>query len=224
MVRLGERNDELRYSLRSLVNLPHRKVWIVGHKPTWVTGIEHVSGNRYRMNKWSNVPDNLRIACERIDADRLLIMNDDFYVTEPVKALPSWHRGTLAEHIATTRGAWRRSLQMTERVLAQNDIYGALSYEMHIPVVMEREKLAEVLQYVGIGSGRMPAQWRTLYGNWWKVPSQPMPDVKLRTNRQPWQPATFLSTDPGTFRRVSDYLAVRFPEPSRYESSVKAAA
>ena len=29
-------NEELRYSLRSLRNLPHRKVWIFGGCPKWV--------------------------------------------------------------------------------------------------------------------------------------------------------------------------------------------
>ena len=44
-VRPGDRNDELRYSLRSLANLPHDRVWIVGHTPPWVTGIESIQGN-----------------------------------------------------------------------------------------------------------------------------------------------------------------------------------
>ena len=36
-------NPELRYSLRSVaVNLPHDRVWIVGHVPAWITGCETV--------------------------------------------------------------------------------------------------------------------------------------------------------------------------------------
>ncbi len=38
VVRPGDKNEELRYSIRSVIaNLPHRKVWIAGYKPTWLS-------------------------------------------------------------------------------------------------------------------------------------------------------------------------------------------
>jgi hypothetical protein len=216
VVRKGERNSELRYSLRSLANLPDvDTVWIVGHKPRWIDGVGFVPGNRH-TSKWHNVPDNLRIACEQIPVNRFVVMNDDFYVTRPVSRIPSWYRGPLSEHIRSTRGIWQKSLQRSAEVLGENGYRNLLSYELHVPVVMEREKLAEVLKYIPANE-KFPAQWRTLYGNWWQVAAEWAPDCKLRTMHQEWVPGSFLSTDPGTFRRVESYLASLFPEPSPYE-------
>ncbi|MFF3129757.1 hypothetical protein ACFVRD_48125 [Streptomyces sp. NPDC057908] len=36
VVRPWNQNEQLRYSLRTLANLPHRRVWIAGYCPTWV--------------------------------------------------------------------------------------------------------------------------------------------------------------------------------------------
>ena len=37
--RPGKQNEELRYSIRSVMeNLPHDNLWVVGGKPEWYTG------------------------------------------------------------------------------------------------------------------------------------------------------------------------------------------
>ena len=54
---------ELRYSLRSIARnfLDLRKVFIVGHKPRWLTGVEHLAvPDRYTNNKDANLIDKLR--------------------------------------------------------------------------------------------------------------------------------------------------------------------
>jgi hypothetical protein len=102
-VRRGDANPELRYSLRSLSNLPHGRVLIVGHKPAWVTGVEHISGNR-RHSIEANAVDNLRLACSGLDADRFVVMNDDFYIMSPLDSVPALHEGHLDERISRARG------------------------------------------------------------------------------------------------------------------------
>ena len=42
VVRPGDENEALRYSLRSLANIPHRTVWIAGYRPKWCYGIVYV--------------------------------------------------------------------------------------------------------------------------------------------------------------------------------------
>lgn len=215
-VRRGE-NPELRFSLRSAAaHLPHERVWIVGDKPNWVTGVEFIQGNR-RGTKWLNVFDNLRIAAADVDADRFIVMNDDFFITEPVDAeIPAWHRGPLADHIRRTRSDWNASLVATLKFLRANGFPAPLSYEIHAPVVMEREKLGVVLDAAS-GKG-IPPQWRTIYGNWWHIPAERAPDVKVRRDR-PFEPATFFSTSDMTFAStaVGRWIRQHFPTPSPYE-------
>lgn len=221
IVKRGDVNDELRYSLRSLANLPHGQVWIVGHKPKWVVDVRFVQGNRF-VDKWLNVFDNLRIACDAVEAERFIVMNDDFFVTRPVEKAPSWHRCSLDAHIQRVKpGTWKASLVAARSFLTKAGFTDPLSYEVHVPVEMEREKLGEVLQLAGPRSRWLPPpQWRTVYGNYWRVRSRQMPDTKVRTPLQRWEPGrTFVSTDDATFAKaqVGDWLRSRFAEPSPYE-------
>jgi hypothetical protein len=222
IVRRGDRNEELRYSLRSLANLPHGTVWIVGHRPKWVQGVEHIPGNRF-MQSWYNVFDNLRIATEQVPAPRFVVMNDDFFILRPTRRLPSLVRGLLADHLAISRGWWRATLLATVQHLEAACIEAPLSYELHVPVLMERDKLGEVLAAAKMRP--MPPQWRTLYGNVHRVPAEVALDVKLRNRRHEWSTDTaFLSTEDWTFREVLPFLADRFPLPSPYERAEAVAA
>lgn len=216
-LRAGE-NEELRFSLRSVhQNFPHSRVVVVGDRPDWLTNVDFVKGNR-SADKWRNVHGNLRLACKEA-AGEWVVMNDDFFVTRPVCDAPSWHRGTLENHLAAirARGAWYRSLNMTLIVLRQLGFETPLSYELHVPVRMESEKLAEVLRF-GRRSPDLP-QWRTMYGNYWDVPSHQSTDVRVRKNRGLLPPGTFVSTSDIVFKGspAGRQLRAMFPDPSPYE-------
>lgn len=218
-VKDGDRNEELRYSLRSLRNFPHDRVVIVGGKPRWVTGVEFHKANPSR-NKWKNVYLNLLAACDKVGGS-FVVMNDDIFFMEPTVALPSWHRGPLAEHIAGIRNQhteWVLSLKSTLEHLRRHGHADPLSYEAHIPVEMDADKLGAVLE-TGIKEPHLP-QWRTLYGNWWGVPAVHMEDVKIRNMKTVWDPSwPLVSTDDRTFPTHPSGKAIRnlFHDPSPYE-------
>lgn len=96
-VRPGERNEELRYSLRSLQNMPHERVWLVGHKPAWVTGVEHIPNRSNGSSPQHNATSHLLAACDAVPAERFVVFNDDFYVMEPIEHIPALHAGPLSE-------------------------------------------------------------------------------------------------------------------------------
>ena len=54
-VKESESNEELRYSLRSLVNFPHRYVWFYGGCPEGLNPDFHVPVKQDKDNKWKNV-------------------------------------------------------------------------------------------------------------------------------------------------------------------------
>lgn len=220
LVRRGDRNDELRYSLRSLTNFPHDRVWIVGHLPKWLTGVGFIPGNRHR-SKPLNIFDNLRLACEHVTAERFVLMNDDFFVMEPVEGAPSWHRGTLREHLACIPrpSEWQTSLRTTLQWLNDRGIDDPLSYAVHAPMEFDTAKLAAVLD--DAAGPTIPPGARSIYGNVYAVPSEQVPDCKVRRTPGWTMTGAFVSTDDGLFHRHPIGRTIRdtFPDPSEYERS-----
>lgn len=226
LVRRGDRNPELKYSLRSLRNMPHGRVVVVGHRPNWLGGVTHVAGNRNGAEKALNIFDNLRLACDHVDADRFVLMNDDFFIMEPVDGPPSWHRGRLADHLARVRqqSAWRTSLQTTLDWLRARGHDDPLSFAVHAPMPFEVAKLAEVLDLAA--GPRIPPGARSIYGNWWNIPAVEIEDPKVRCTRDGWTPGMALaSTDDQTFRhhRIGQIIRARFARPSEFERTTVSA-
>ncbi|PJE24743.1 MAG: hypothetical protein CK431_04405 [Mycobacterium sp.] len=220
-VRPGDDNEELRYSLRSIAaNFPHRRVWIVGYKPFWVTGCEYIPGNTGEYH--ANVYNNIRAAVEHPDvSDRVVIFNDDFFVTEPVAELPTYYRGTLAAHIAMprvqrNRGWWLESLQTTMLCLQAHAIAAPLSYELHVPLMVDRACMAATLAQFRHVSPANPPQWRTLYCNMNRVDGEPRCDVKAYGKATSLH-KPFHSTEDRFFPSFVNSLHELFTQPCRYE-------
>lgn len=222
LVRPGDRNDELRHSLRSLVNLPVARVWMVGHRPSWVRDVEHIAGNRHGEVKARNVYDNLLLACSHPDMpERFVVMNDDFYIlapAEPLDIAARWRR-SLADHIAGVPvSEWRSGLVAAQRWLRSQGVKEPLSYELHIPVTVDRGRLLKVLEEASPVRG-VPPQWRTLYGNTWPIAGMQMADVKVKRGMKAL-PTPFVSSSDRSWRLpLFDPLRARFSTPSRWEAA-----
>lgn len=230
--RIGDDNEELRYSLRSLVNLPHRSVWIVGHCPAWVTDV-NVIELPPRPEKWANLHQSLTALCadERI-SEGFVLFNDDMYVTRPITALPVYHLGTLAgyiRHLAANgkrdSNSWFRGLKQT---LAQMQEWGhpdPLCYETHSPMPYLRPELGRLLAE----TTRFPFLWNSAYaatsgpvgvrGANVKVSTLDEAGLarKLLSVHESGQP--FLSSNDKSFAAgaVGRYVRGLFPHPGRYE-------
>lgn len=228
-VRPGDDNEELRFSLRSLeANLPHGRVWVVGYKPAWLTGVEFIPGNRFTSGH-ANVYDNIRRACEHPGlTDDVVVMNDDFYVTRPIDELPTCYRSTLVEHInlprtQAKRGWWFDSLNATLTCLQAHGIADPISYELHVPLVINRKRMAQTLSLMRHVAPDNPPQWRSLYGNLHNIGGQQHADGKT------YGPSTelnapFHSTEDRSFHYSRPYLERMFPHPSRWETKYAASA
>lgn len=95
--RPGDENEELRYSLRSLKNLPHDRVFIVGYSPVWVRGCESIAVDPQR-SKHASAESNLIAACSSLEvSDPFYVFNDDFYVMQEMETIPVLHEGPLSE-------------------------------------------------------------------------------------------------------------------------------
>jgi hypothetical protein len=171
-------NEELRYSIRSVVeSFPDSKIWVVGGKPTWYTGnyIE-VSQN---LSKYRNAIENLKALCNSEDiSNRFVLMNDDFYIVKNIDSIKDYHGGPLLEKInlyqkLNSNSNYTRKLAATYKKIKSLGIENPLDYELHVPMVMEKEKLKQTLQ------NNYQFLWRSIYGNVFNVGGEQMEDVKV---------------------------------------------
>ncbi|QKW06932.1 hypothetical protein HUT18_11540 [Streptomyces sp. NA04227] len=223
-VRVGATNEQLRFALRSwAANLPHRHVWIVGHKPTWVRGVKHIP-TRQNGTKYQNTTAAVRAACSSGDvSDVFLLCNDDFFVMTPQPdGMPVLHRGPVsrveAYYASRASGRYLAGLRETRDLLVSLGHENPMSYELHVPLPVAKDQMLKALD---VGRHLTVVHKRTLYGNLAGLGGDEIRDVKM-LNRSPRfdQESAFLSTMPDTFAHgyVGAHIRRSFPRACRYEA------
>ncbi|WP_406425861.1 hypothetical protein [Streptomyces sp. NBC_01589] len=150
-VREGAVNEQLRYALRSwAAHLPHGRVWLVGHRPQWAAGVGHIP-TRQAGTKYQNTTVAVRAACEHPDvSERFLLCNDDFFAMHPVEEMPVFHRGPVrrveAYYAARASGKYLRGMRETRELLESLGHPEPLSYELHVPLPVDRAGMLNVLE------------------------------------------------------------------------------
>lgn len=228
VVKASENNPELLHSLRSLINLPHRHVWLVGYRPRWVGAEVGYLPTVQRGPKHSNTWGNWVAAARCPDiSDEFTLFNDDFFVTKPIDDVPVLHRGRLGEMIdwyAKHRLTSHRQRAAVTRQALQRAGRGEplYSYELHTPMVINRHILAEAVSWLGSGrstSGVNVAK-RTFYGNLANIGGEQSQDVKAMRGNEgvPDVRLPFLSTSPASWTGLAGgWIRQLFPDAGRYE-------
>ncbi|MEU6594249.1 hypothetical protein ABZ923_34440 [Streptomyces sp. NPDC046881] len=215
-------NQQLRYALRSWVaNLPHRHLWIVGYKPTWLGGVRHIP-TRQTGTKYQNTTVAMRAACEHPDvSETFLYANDDMFVMERLDAMPVLHRGPVREvepyYVARASGSYLRGMRETRDLLVDQGFADPLSYELHVPLPVSK---AGMLKALDIGRHLTVLHKRTAYGVLNEIGGERIEDVKVLHRGPRFDRSTpFLSTMPDSFAHgeVGRVIRSRFPMPSDYE-------
>jgi hypothetical protein len=217
-------NEELRYSIRSVVaNLKHDNLWVVGQKPKWYTG-NFVDVPDKRL-KYINARNNLKAVIDNDKiSDDFILMNDDFYIMKPVNTVEYFYSGSLeskaleAENISS-HSSYTRMFYSTLDRLSQQGINNLLSYELHVPFVMNKEKLLPIIK-------QKTTLWRSMYGNLYNVGGKQMNDVKVYSNTSKkknfdWKNNlnTYLSSQDESFELLkAKLLNVKFPDKTMYEA------
>lgn len=214
-------NEELRYSLRSLSNLPHGRVWIAGHCPSWVSSKVGRIPVTSRVRGHQSAKANLRAACEHPEvSERFVYMNDDFFVMQPHDELPLMHRGTVYDVVTGRRmsTSYTRALEKTMRLLVEQGIPEPLMYDLHAPMLVDKVGMLEVLTLVGDAP---LLHERTLYGNLNQLGGERRHNHKVRHRDTGWQTWPFLSTNDVGFAGlpVGRFIRSRFPDQSPYEAT-----
>jgi hypothetical protein len=173
-------NEELRYSIRSVVeSFPDSNIWVVGGKPDWYIG-NYIKVDQ-KLTKYKNAFYNLKNITESNEiSESFVLMNDDFYIIKKIDSIDNYHGGSLLEKInlyqkINSNSGYTRKLLATYKKVLSLGIEDALDYELHVPMMMEKEKLKEVLK------NQDQFLWRSVYGNLFNVGGKEMEDVKVYT-------------------------------------------
>lgn len=217
--------EELRYSLRSLVKIPHDKVFIVGGCPEWVKNVIHIPTEQ-TGTKYKNTTNNLIKACNdsRISKD-FILMNDDFFFLENIipKEL-NLHNGPVDKsleryHRLIPKGSpYVNGMEQTKAFIESLGIKNPLSYELHVPFVINKKRFLKMFKLPGVMD--IPClHKRTLYGNLYLSGGKEIPDVKIfgRKRLNLVIKEKFVSCDDFGFWRMVNFLISKFPEKSDYE-------
>lgn len=218
--------DDLRYSLRSLVNVPHDKVYFVGGCPKWAKNVVHIPSVQ-TGTKWQNVPRNLQVVCKdsRV-SENFIYFNDDFFVLEKVKHPArdlNLYNSTVQSVLDKlskrypTPTNYMVGMAQTQTLLKELGKAEPLSYELHVPFVFNKDNYLRMFDIDGVND--IPVlHYRSLYGNLYLTGGKDMRDVKvLSRNGFNGKPGAFLSCANDSFALIKDFLAHKFPDKCRYE-------
>lgn len=218
-----DNTDELRYSLRSLVNFPHEKVWFFGGDPAGFRPDGKVPCEQRGVSVWQKTRWTIEQICKTPEvSENFWLFNDDFFIMHNVEApADAYYDRTLYQRNAEIRknrlGGWSLYTVQLEQLRAAllDDKRKTYNYETHIPMLINKEKMLKVTRlYPRV------ALVRSIYGNYYNVGGLQMKDCKISTpNIEPSPDAVFLSTDEVSFAsgKVGEYIRSQFNEPSIYE-------
>ena len=218
-------NEELRYSIRSIYqSFPESEIWVVGGKPDWYIG-NYIKVEQ-NLSKYKNAAKNLMAICNSNEiSNPFVLMNDDFYIIKKIDKILDFHGGSLLEKSRfyerlSGGNNYVRKLFATHKKIKSIGIEDPLDYELHVPMIMEKEKLKEVLKD---GDQFL---WRSVYGNKFNVGGIQMEDVKvyskgplvLKSYNLNKDNHTYLSSADSSFNLIlQSILKPQFSEKTKYE-------
>ena len=211
-------NEELRYSVRSLANFPHGKVWFYGGCPDGLKPDRHVYVKQDQPTKWANIFKMYKMVCnnEEISED-FWLFNDDFFIMKKVKKGPNYYEGDLYKRVVTledAHGGITPYSQQLRYTLQELESMGCetKNYALHVPMLMNREKGKELCNII---SGPMI---RCVYGNYFKIGGEDHRDVKIDRLDRVAKDTEYLSTNDKSFMgMVGDQIKATFPDKCKYE-------
>ena len=213
-------NEELKYSLRSLVNFPHGKVWFYGGCPKDLKPDYHVKVNQDQPTKWQNIFKMFKLVCDNDNITKdFWLFNDDFFVMKPVKDGPNWFEGDLYKRVVTLEDKHNGITPYSQQLrytLQELEGMGCttINYALHVPMLINREKGKELSNII---DGPMI---RCAYGNYFNVGGTNHKDVKIDSKTKLYKDGEYLSTNDKSFTgEVGKQIRELFKNKCKYERS-----
>ena len=212
-------NEELRYSLRSLKNFPHNKVWFYGGCPEGLKPDRHIEIDQDKPTKWENIFEMFKLACLNDDiTDDFWLFNDDFFIMKKIKKMPNFYHGDLYKRVVTLEDKHNGVTPYSQQLrytLQELEGMGCetLNYALHVPMLINRVKGQELTKII---NGPMI---RCLYGNYFKIGGEDHSDFKIDSKTKEYKDWEYLSTNDKSFNfgRVGEQIREIFSDKCKYE-------
>lgn len=228
-------NNELRFSLRSIEkNLSgYRNIYVVGEDPGFTKdvilipypdeiGPHNADGNIIRKVIRACNEDNL--------SDDFVYMNDDEYFLRPLHTSEIYpiHKGDMNTFADSyfERNYWRSRLLRTREHLNMARL-SALHFDHHAPMIFNKHRFPDIVDRFDYASD-VGLTIKSLYGNVMHPDAKPNEWEKVRIFKHltlariqhDLSQALYLTiNDFGLNNSMKYFLALTFPEPSKYENN-----
>ena len=217
-VKESRENEELRYSLRTLKNFPHRKVFFYGGCPDGLLPDQHIHIRQNQPTKWQNVQMMLKLACNNphITAN-FWLFNDDFFVMQKVTNPKNYYHGDIYKHIVQLEDKYGEVTAYSAQLRKMAQELEALGcttkdYALHVPILINKDKMLEMFNVTDC------PMFRSLYGNYSNIGGSEMLDVKITSKEKLYKGGIYLSTDDNSFAgAVGNQIKEMFPDRCKYE-------
>ena len=215
----GVRNEEFRYSLRSVCeNMPFKRIWVFGGCPKNIVPDIRIRVEQEGKTKWDKVHAMFKMAAENKElSDNFILFNDDFFVMKPVDKIETIHRGLMEDHVKVLgKGPYATMLTGIGEELKSRGLT-TYSYELHTPFIFNKKKLLKLLN-----DNPDLRCTRTMYGNTYKIGGKRASDVKIFSSKPnfDYKSTTFLSTDDPVINTNNEawrWIQKQFPHICEYE-------
>jgi len=211
----GDRGACLRFALRSLMNLPHHDVVVVGDLlPEWATGIRNIVRDQDK-NRYDDGQANVLTGLAHTDRDYAYIYHDDFIVTRPVDWIAPCHRGLLSDY--RREGDYYRRAAVMRTYLVSQGVEHPQNFNMHLPFLVNTDTYLKIAEQ----TAHLPPGFRqSAYGNLAGLKTRFVYDPKVvaagARPRSAW-PVWSMSDRSFKSGYVGREVQRRFRTPSRYE-------
>jgi hypothetical protein len=229
----GWADNELRFSLRSIAdNLTDLgTVYVVGHKPKWLTGVVHLWWPDHYRCKERNIMEKLAYACGHPDLSQTFLhIHDDHFMLTPGKGedVPNWHAGPLDQLAAgvikrNPKNNWGKAVLNTYKALSAAG-HSVHNFDVHYPMLFDKDlypKTMDLYDWKGEPRGFVV---KSLYANTLGLYGTKTSDLKIDTrltNAQIVERLTgrqWFSVGNGALSgNFRQFLAALYPKPSGFE-------
>ncbi len=228
------RNNELRYSLRSLEKyaLDLGRVFIVGDKPEWLTGVIHIPmKDSHAHNKDANIIDKVRAAIAAGCSERFIFASDDQCLLNPVRlaSLPAYYSGDLVGKDSWADGSWWRRMKATRDYIVGRNL-PAKNFDAHVFQPHSAKEFERIASEAPYQDGDGFCINTLILNSCPSIPQRPLDSVKLSCDSKDGSLERIKAecanayrihlgyNDTGLKHGVKQFLIEQFPDMSRFET------
>lgn len=221
---VGKVSDELRYSMRSLSNMPHDGVVVVGTPVPWLRNATFIPCPDRHRERARNVTEKVGEALAQLDAAEVILMWDDIIIAQPWECRGLHYAGSIDNKLATIRrmgygpgNRYRKAVEATRQAFGGT----ARFCGTHHPHLFDRERLQATVER-SLASPvcyELATAYGAMHGEEAGTVFIPSPNAKKIRWQEPTYPVISTNEEWERSRFYVSWRQRAFPHPSPWEGT-----